>query len=197
MNTAIDDAQSSISGIIDLIDQPEKHHVGLNAILTALGIGLSFIPAIGPEFAGAFGITGSALTAANVALQGLQKAPTVAQAIWPVNTEDSRSVQMDQLNLQIPMLRQQLAHNLEQGLKIVQGVNQTDPSTFLAFTGDGDFSVALNNAPPTIEASQGQTVQPLLLAFTTFLVSTALDKNGWHSLMLPGVNPQALTDGYV
>ncbi|KAL8791563.1 MAG: hypothetical protein Q9195_005827 [Heterodermia aff. obscurata] len=165
MNTAINDAQASISGIIDLI---------------------------GPEFAG---LTSTAITAANIALQGLQRAPGVAQAVWPTETEDSRSVQMDELNAQIPTLRQQLQFNLENGLKLVQGVNQSDVSTFLAFTGNGDFSVSLNNGPPTIEASMGQTVQPLLLAFTTFLVSTALSENGWHALLLPGVNPAGMTNG--
>lgn len=194
MNIAISNSQSSVTGIINLIDKPEKKKVGLNALLTALSVGLSFIPAIGPEIAG---VTGAAVTVASIALQGLQKAPTVAQAIWPRETEDSRLVQMDQLSLQIPLLQQQLQFNLEQGLKLVQGVNQSDPSTFLAFTGNGDFSVALNNAPPTIEASQGQTVQPLLLAFTTFLASIALSKNGWHALMLPGVNPAGMTAGYV
>ena len=119
----------------------------------------------------------------------------MAQAVWPTQTEDSRSVQMDELNAQIPTLRQQLQFNLENGLKLVQGVNQTDVSTFLAFTGDGAFSVSLNNGPPTIEASMGQTVQPLLLAFTTFLVSMALSENGWHALLLPGVNPAGMTNG--
>ena len=192
MNIALNDAQASISGIIDLIDKPKKKKVGLNALLTVLGLGLSFIPAIGPDFAG---LTATAIGAANIALQGLQRAPGVAQAIWPVGTEDSRSVQIDELNNNIPTLRQQLQFNLEQGLKLVQGVNQSDPSTFLAFTEDGAFSVSLNNAPPTIQASQGQTVQPLLLAFTTYLASTALSENGWHALILPGVNPARMTNG--
>ena len=102
---------------------------------------------------------------------------------------------MDELNAQIPSLRQQLQYNLEQGLKLVQGINQSDVSTFLAFTGDGAFSVSLNNGPPTIEASLGQTVQPLLLAFTTYLASMALSENGWHALLLPGVNPAGMTNG--
>ena len=102
---------------------------------------------------------------------------------------------MDELNAQIPDLREQLQFNLEQGLKLVQGVNQSDVSSFLAFTGNGDFSVSSNNGPPTIKASLGQTVQPLLLAFTTYLASTALSENGWHALILPGVNPAGMTNG--
>lgn len=192
MDTAIDDSQASISGIIDLIDQPKKKRVGLSRLLTALALGLSFIPAIGPEFAG---IASTAISAANIALTGLKGAPGVAQAIWPTGTADSRSVQIDELNAQIPMLRQQLQLNLENGLKLVQGVNQSDVSNFLAFTGEGNFSVSLKDAPPQIEASKGETVQPLLLAFTTFLASTALDKNGWHALLLPGVNPAGMTNG--
>lgn len=166
----------------------------MNALLTVLGLGLSYIPAIGPEVAG---LTEAAITTANLALHSLQQAPGVAKAIWPVDTQDSRFVQMDELNAQIPTLRQQLQSNLESGLKLVQGVNQSDVSSFLAFTGNGDFSVSLNNGkgPPAIEASMGQTVQPLLLAFTTFLASTALSENGWHALILPGVNPAGMTNG--
>lgn len=164
----------------------------MNALLTVLGLGLSFIPAIGPGFAG---LTETAISTANLALHGLQQAPGVAQAIWPKGTDDSRSVQMDELNAQIPDLREQLQFNLGQGLKLVQGVNQSDVSSFLAFTGTGDFSVSLNNGPPTIEASLGQTVQPLLLAFTTYLASMALSENGWHALILPGVNPEGMTNG--
>ena len=192
MDTAIDDSQASISGIIELVDQPKKQRVGLSRLLTALALGLSFIPAIGPEFAG---LTSTAISAANIALTGLKGAPGVAQAIWPTGTTDSRSVQIDELNAQIPVLRQQLQSNLENGLKLVQGVNQSDVSNFLAFTGEGKFTGSLRDAPPQIEASKGEVVQPLLLAFTTFLASTALDKNGWHALLLPGVNPAGMTNG--
>lgn len=192
MDTALNDAQTSISGIINLIDKPKKQRVGLSALLTALGMGLSFLPAIGPGFAG---LTTTAIQSANIALTGLKGAPGVAQAIWPQGTADSRSVQIDELQAEIPVLRQQLRFNLENGLKLVQGVNQSDVSYFLAFTGKGDFSVSIYNASTIVKASTGETASPLLLAFNTFLASTALDKNGWHALLLPGVNPAGMTNG--
>lgn len=185
------EASLSINGIIDLVDPVKKTHVALNAILTALSIGLGFIPAIGPEFAA---LPSIAISAAKIALQGIQKAPTVAQAIWPVGSEDSQNKQIDTLENEIPSLLSELQNRLQQGLQLVQGVNQSDVSSFLAFTGDGNFSVSQGSAP-TVMASTGTEVQPLLLAFTTYLVSEALSQNGWHALMLPGVNPAGLTDG--
>ena len=185
------EASSSISGIIDLIDPNKKTHVDLNALSTVLGIGLGFIPIVGPEFAG---LDALAVGAANLALDGIKKAPGIAQQIWPVGTMDSQRVQIDQLAGEIQPLLSTLQTNLQNGLKLVQGVNQNNVSSFLAFTGNGNFSVSQGSSP-TVMAATGSQVQPLLLAFTTFLVSTALAQNGWHSLLLPSVNPKGYTSG--
>ena len=183
------EASLSIDGIIHLVDPTKKTHVGLNAFLTVLGIGLSFIPAIGPEIAG---VSELAISAANIALEGIKKAPGIAQEIWPVGTQNSQSTQIDELQNNIPMVLSELQSNLQNGLKSVQGVNQSDVSSFLAFTGDGNFSTSQGSAP-TVIAATGTSIQPLLMAFTTYLVSTALTQNGWHALMLPGRFIQSVT----
>ena len=172
----------SIDGIIHLVDPVKKTHVGLNAFLTVLGLGLGFIPAIGPEIAG---VSSLAISAANIALDGIKKAPGIAQQIWPKGTQDSQPTQIDALEGNIPVVLSELQANLQNGLKSIQGVNQSDVSTFLAFTGNGNFSVSQGSAP-SFSAATGTEIQPLLMAFTTYLVSTALSQNGWHALLLPG-----------
>ena len=183
------EASLSIDGIIHLVDPTKKTHVGLNAFLTVLGIGLSFIPAIGPEIAG---VSELAISAANIALEGIKKVPGIAQQIWPVERQDSQSTQIDELQNNIPMVLSELQSSLQNGLKSVQGVNQSNVSSFLAFTGDGNFSTSQGSAP-TFIAATNTSIQPLLMAFTTYLVSTALTQNGWHALMLPGRFIQSVT----
>ena len=88
------DATDFINLIIPVVDPEMKSHVGLNYALTAAAIGLGVIPVIGPEVAGLSAIT---LAAANLAIDGLKKAPEVAQAIWPVGTKDSQVQQIAML----------------------------------------------------------------------------------------------------
>ena len=58
-------------------------------------------------------------------------------------------------------------------------------SKLLAFVSDGDFSASPYSQKEFTAAADDQ-VQPLRLAFTAYLVSTALAQNGWHVLLLPG-----------
>lgn len=185
------EASLSIDGIIHLVDPQKKTHVGLNAFLQVLSFGLGFLPGIGPEIEG---VSKIAIAAATIALEGIKAAPGIAQQIWPVGTQNSQPTQIDELQNNIPLVLTELQANLQNGLKNVQGVNQSDVSSFLAFTGDGNFSVSQGSAP-NFEAAAGTSVQPLLLAFTTYLVSTALAQNGWHALILPGIDPWGYSNG--
>ena len=187
----VDQIVSTIPGIIATVDPVKKTNVKLNPILSVVSIGLSFIPIVGPEAAG---LSALAVGSINLAISGIKKAPGLAQQVWPVGTEDSQAFQIDQLATQfsrdvLPILER----NLELGLGIVQGVNQSNVSSFLAFTEGGTFS---NNAfnSPTVSFVRDAKIQPLSVAFTTFLVSTALAQNGWHALMLPGVDPGRYTN---
>ncbi|KAI9775792.1 MAG: hypothetical protein M1835_005683 [Candelina submexicana] len=193
MNGATDQAGDAITQIIELIDKPKKTNVGLNLALATLGIGLSLIA--GPEVAG---LTGGALAlakAGNVALQGLQKAPGLAASIWPVGTKDTQPVQINELTTLLSgrsNLKTSLQTSFAGLLSEVMGINQPDPNAFLAFVDEGSFSGAQDLDQQFNVAGATQT---LLFAFTTFLVSTALAQNGWHILMVPGVDPKGLTSG--
>ena len=187
----VDQIVSTIPGIIATVDPIKKTNVKLNAILSIVSIGLSFIPVLGPEVAGLSVLASKGL---NLAISGIKKAPGLAQQIWPVGTEDSQDYQIDELKTQFSgAILPALERNLEAGLGIVQGVNQNNVSSFLAFTEGGAFSTNAFNSP-TVNFVRDAKIQPLSVAFTTFLVSTALAQNGWHALMLPGVNPGGITN---
>ena len=157
-----------------------------------MSIGLSFIPIVGPGVAGLNALT---IGAINLAISGIKKAPGLAQQVWPVGSEDSQDFQISQLATQFSgAVLPALEHNLEAGLGIVQGVNQNNVSSFLAFTEDGAFSAGAYESP-TVDFTGDAKIQPLSVAFTTFLVSTALAQNGWQDLMLPGVDPGQITNG--
>ena len=190
VDTAMAEASNTVPAIIEVVDPEKKTNVGLNLALTAFSIGLGFIPIIGPEFAGLSALT---ITAANLALDGIKKAPGVAASIWPVDTENSQPQQTALLTGSISRLQNDLLVNLGLGLALVQGFGQENVSKFLAFVGGGNFSEPQMNLPhvindpvkplgglPTVLAN------PLLLAFNTYLVSTALAQNGWHVLQVPG-----------
>lgn len=193
MGSAMDQAQAAITGIIDLIDPVKKTNVHLDDILTVLGLGLMLIPVVGPE--AELGVA-SAL-AINTLIVATQQVPSLAKVIWPVGTVDSQAFQIDQLTDEFSGsggIRSNLQANLATMLQIVQGFEATDVSAFLAFTGQGIFSVP-SPVAPSVTASSVQQQQALLQVFTTFLTTTALADNGWTSIFLPGVDALGLHNG--
>ena len=176
-------ASQQIESIIDLVDPVKKTHTTLNAILTVVSLAVSFLPIIGPESALAIELGATGLAAANLMIKGIKNAPSLAQQVWPAGTEDSQDVQIDQLNGMLDQtLKPTVLSNVEGALQLVQGVNQTNVSDFLAFVGQGDLSIR-----NTLGLLSTSTVSAL--AMTTYLVTTALASNGWHILMVPGADP--------
>lgn len=190
---ALTTAADLITAIVDFIDRrkPKKTNVSLNVVATVLGVGFAILPGIGPIA----GVSAAGLAAANVLLAALKQAPTVAKSIWPVvSGAPPQQAEADSTTVQSSKVKEILRMHLQNGLQLVQGVGQEDVSAFLAFAGTGSFSINQREAqPPSIEAITGDKVQPLLLAYTTFLVSTTLAQNGWHAILLPGVNPEGIT----
>lgn len=58
----------------------------LDDALIAASIGFLFVPVLGPEF---LGLSTVAISAANLAINGIKNAPGVARAIWPRGTINS------------------------------------------------------------------------------------------------------------
>ncbi|KAL8761669.1 MAG: hypothetical protein Q9184_002228 [Pyrenodesmia sp. 2 TL-2023] len=191
---ALTTAANLITAIVDFIDRrkPKKTNVALNVVATVLGVGLAIIPGLGPIA----GVSAGALVAANVGLAALKQAPTVAKSIWPVVPgAPPQQAEADSTTVQSLSVKEILRMHLQNGLQLVQGVGQEDVSAFLAFAGNGSFSISQREMqPPSIASITGDKIQPLLLAYTTFLVSTTLAQNGWHAILLPGVNPEGITN---
>ncbi|KAL8991823.1 MAG: hypothetical protein Q9169_007623 [Polycauliona sp. 2 TL-2023] len=188
------------NAIVDSIDQrkQKKTNLFLDIFLTVLSLGLYFIPYIGP-IAGA---STTAIAAANGAVQVLKEAPNVAKSVLPAKEgTPPQQIAANSLAVQNSMATQFVRARLEEGLALVQGVNQSSVAAFLEFAGSGAFSTGQQSSPlPDFTAtanSQPGQVPAVLLAYTTYIATTTLAQTGWHAIMLPGINPQALTNGSV
>ncbi|KAL8785266.1 MAG: hypothetical protein Q9213_003470 [Squamulea squamosa] len=170
-----------------------RFEIALNLILTVLGVALSFIPAVGPSA----GLGILSLMALNGVIAGVKQVPDAAKKIWPSGSENTIDFQIDTLRdlfIGPRGLQTQLTTNFGDTLAIVQGLNQSDPSAFLALAGQGLFSVPITQAPSVKAASPEQKLA-LEQSMTTFLVSEALAQNGWQALILPGVDGEGLHNG--
>ena len=189
---ALDTADSKIMQIIVEFDPEKQTHTVLNDILTVVGIAVFFIPVAGPEVSAAL-TAGAAV--GDAILKGIKAAPGVAQALWPVGTANSQDTQTRDLSTIFSApggIRDGLLSNLLTALELVQGVNQTNVTTFLAFASNGTFTPQPGSRP-TINVITGQ--DEIQTALLTYLASYALAQNGWHILMRPSVDPLGLTNG--
>ncbi|KAL8652293.1 MAG: hypothetical protein Q9226_004330 [Calogaya cf. arnoldii] len=195
LTTAIEQSSSYIGPIIKLIDEPERDKSGifLDVFLTVLGVGLSFIPVVGP--AAALGITGLGLVLINGAIAGVKQVPAIAQKIWPSGTEDTIPLQIDALEILFQnTLSVNLRQNFDDTLGIIQGLGQGNTSAFLAFADQGVFALSPQDSP-IAKAFDDDTQKLLRQSMTTFLVSEALAQNGWQALILPGVDGEGINNG--
>lgn len=195
LDTAAESAAATIEPIIALIDIPkrDKSRLALNVFLTVSGLALSFIPVVGPEV----GLGVLSLAALNTAIAGVKQVPDLAKKIWPSGAEDTVDFQTDALKILFTGpsgLRTQLNTNFADILSVVQGLNQPNTDAFLAFAGQGIFSVPTTMAP-TVKAASPEQKRALVQSMTTFLVSVALAQNGWQALILPGVDAEGLHNG--
>lgn len=88
-NAAGTPASSVIDAIIQEVDPQVKTNTLLSSLLTALTVGLAFIPEVGPIASGVVGgATAVAGSVSKALVIGVQQAPGVAAAIWPAGTAD-------------------------------------------------------------------------------------------------------------
>ncbi|KAL8649508.1 MAG: hypothetical protein Q9226_005555 [Calogaya cf. arnoldii] len=189
-----------ITAIVNSIDQrkPGSTNVGLGVALSLLSLGLFLIPAIGPIA----GVSTASIAAANAGVAAIKAAPAVLQSLFPPGRKDRpQQNEADIASVENVKVTSMLRANIQRGLQLVQGIGQTDVSTFLALAGSGQFSSSIQEIPkPSVKVSpsQGQPqdrIEPLLTAYTTYAVSTTLVQSGWHAILLPGVNPEGITNG--
>lgn len=190
MDSAMNQAASSVSSMISLIDPIKKTQTGLKLFLNILTFGLTIVSSLD------LGLSSIETTIFSTVISAINTVPTVHDEIWPKETAESQDIQIDQLEdqLQGPNgIHTTILDNLANTLEVVQGTNQSDVSSFLAFASGGHFS---SDSTPSPFTDLGSTVHKgVLQLFTTFLVSEALDKNGWHALIVPGANPLTIDQG--
>jgi hypothetical protein len=156
-NTALFEAGQlaglKVGNIVNTINPIKKKNVGLNDVLTALSVGLAFLP--GPE---AF------LSKALVI--GAQQAPGVAKYLYPIGTTDSQDIDMDYLSGNLSTTVQSLQTSISQALPAM--VNDT--TAFAAFAAGGTFSQALPNITDFTDS--------ILNGLDAYLISQAYQLNG-------------------
>ena len=189
LNDALPRATGIIPSLINVVDPVKKTHTKLHLILTVLSAAMFFVPDA-EVIAASLRI---AVEVADVVLKSIKAAAGVAMALWPVGTADSRNIQISDLTSGFTApggVFDSLTDNFETSLGLVQGVAQDGVSSFLAFASGGDFTAS--SAPDINQL--GNITDSVLTALTTYLTSIALAQNGWHILMLPGVDPSGVTN---
>ena len=164
-------------GVFDTIDPSRSARVDISAVMTTLGLSLSFPP----------GSTSSVEypNIVNRVTQTVLDNPFLSEVLFPVGAESSYATIAD---LNINDIKTQFKVNLQQVLSRIQGVNATDTTLFLALTGGGDFNVPYKAVPRV-------TPTTLPLAFNTYLLTSAWAAKNWSALILPGVDALGLANG--
>ena len=152
--------------LVNEIDPIQKTNLILDDLLLALTAGLAFIGA--PEVGE--GISAAVESGAKLLLNGLQQAPLVAKAVWPEGTLDSQSVQLGQLDTDLSELYINTTTAVEAGLFAIMN----DLPSFVAFASSGGFS-----GPDLL--SLPDATSALTMAWNTYILSTAMTANKWHS----------------
>ncbi|KAL8935352.1 MAG: hypothetical protein Q9211_004744, partial [Gyalolechia sp. 1 TL-2023] len=184
MDNAMNQAADSVSSMISVVDPIKSAHTRLRLFLNILTFGLTLLSQFD------LGLTASGTMIFTTVINAIEKAPIVHDQIWPKETAESQDVQIDQLTdlLQSPNgIHTAILDRLDRTLEVVQGANQSDVSAFLAFAADGHFS--MGNVPSLIQGLGDSVHRGILQIFTTYLISEALHRNGWHALIVPGTNP--------
>ena len=191
---ALGEAESYITPLINVVDPNKKTHTSLHNILLGLVVLAITIPApeLAPEVAAA---ATAAQKITNIVLKGIKAAPGVGLAMFPEGTESSQDFQVAALTSAFSSpggITDSLTIRLQNVLQIVQGYQQPNVSSFLGFASGGSFSAPLSSRP----SFAGPIYQDIIrAALKTYLASIALADNGWHILMLPGVDPLGITNG--
>ena len=148
--------------LINTIDPLQKTLFGLNDLLTALTASFAFIPAVGA------GVSVAARAGLTVLKIGLQQAPGVFEAIWPSGTEDSKSIQIGDIDTELGKIQTNFTAGVVNALATVM----SDVPSFIAFAQNGDFSGQDEVSLPSDTISLG-------MALNTYVLSTAMSANKW------------------
>ncbi|KAL9611275.1 MAG: hypothetical protein Q9167_004072 [Letrouitia subvulpina] len=173
--------------IVRLIDKPKKQHGFLSFALDALGFVFDLVPEVGPAASDALSFVARAAKFAGPSTE--LASGTIG--LWNSGTDESQDTQISNLNdvFSGPNgVESRVRTGLSETLRMVQGRNQINVSSFIQWADGGHFS---GNAAGIIVEEGAR--EKLLLLFTSYLVSATLAANDWHVLIVPGAEPYGLS----
>ena len=109
-------------------------------------------------------------SAAQGLIISLQQAPGAAKALWPTGTENSKSVQIANLEAELANSTNQLAEMINTAVQLLM----SDVPTFVKFVESGEYSGAQSLSLPS-------KVEGLDYALRTYMTSEAFAQNGWRA----------------
>ena len=137
-------------------------------------MGLAFLGA--PSIAvTVLGLSTLVRSAAQGLIISLQQAPGAAKALWPTGTENSKSVQIANLEAELANSTNQLAEMINTAVQLLM----SDVPTFVKFVESGQYS-------GTESLSLPSKVEGLDYALRTYMTSEAFAQNGWKATAYPG-----------
>lgn len=169
---------NNIEQMIQVVDVLVKPSFTLQAILLSLAVGLAFLGA--PSFAaGILSWQGKWLKGSVQAFViGVQQAPNIGRALFPVGTDTSQRIQTADLHIQLTNITNQMSDMMDGGVRLLM----TDIGTFVNYAANGRYSGP--NVTNTGEGT-GLTVpsgtDALAYALKTYLLSYSMGVNRWYS----------------
>lgn len=171
---ASDDEYTYVINIFKYIDPAKKALVNTTVVLSSIGFGY---------YAHDDSIKG-------LVTRVIEHTPALNDAFWSPGTTGSLA-KTSSMKEALADIKKQIEVNLQNTLSLIQGVNQTDVTLFLALTRAGDFTVDQRDAPRV--TANGSSAQDLSdVPFRTYLITSALVQNNWSALMSPGVDASRL-----
>ncbi len=144
-------------------------------IISLLSVGLAFVGA--PSVAVGMLLLSPSLKYGSQALAiSAMQAPGFTKAMWPAGTDDSKFVQIGDLDKELANATQEMADRINTGVQLLM----TDMPTFVAFAESGRFSGSETLSLPA-------KTDGLDYALTTYMLSEAMAKNGWY--IVPHLGP--------
>ena len=120
--------------------------------------------------------------AAQAFIISLQQAPSVGKTLWPQGSDASHFLQIGALSQALSNASSALQGQLNAGLELLM----SDVPSFVNFTQSGAYSGMTSLALPT-------KTEGLDFAFSTYLLSLAMGKNGWQAYKSQNLTKEEMT----
>ena len=167
----------AITSIVNVLDPNKPTGVPWASILSVVSFGLAFLGA--PGLAVVLlesSLTSTVKLVSQAFLISLQQAPGVTKALFPQGTEDTKTVQIGDLQTDLGGAADQFSSMINRALELLM----SDVPSFIYFVQSGKYSSDINFSLPN------QT-DGLDIALKIYVTSMAMWGNGWFAF--PNVGP--------